>query len=59
MERKGWHIVQVPASARGERVEKQREGKKVKRGNIKIKIKLGYFDFRFRGKRFYFFKILE
>jgi len=60
MGRKGWHIVQVPASARGEKkVEKQREGGKSERENIKIKIKLGYFDFRFHRKLLYFFKILE
>ena len=52
--------MQVPASARGEKkVEKQREGGKSERENIKIKIKLGYFDFRFHRKLLYFFKILE
>lgn len=40
MGRKGWHIVQVPASARGEKAEKQREGKKVKEGTSKLKLNL-------------------
>ena len=32
--------MQVPASARGEKAEKQREGKKVKEGTSKLKLNL-------------------